>query len=73
MPEFNILERVPTGDVFAGAAVADWGSADGRMLAMIFSPESRAVSVDTFRLEEKHKNAIRQLQIPLPAQSSPEH
>jgi len=68
IPEFHILERVPTGDVFAGAAVADWGSPDGKMSAMIFSPDSRAVGIHTIRLEEKHKNAIRQLKIPLPAQ-----
>jgi hypothetical protein len=66
-PEFHILERVPTGDVFAGAAVADWGSRDGKMFAMIFSPDSRTVGIHTIRLEEKHKNAIRQLKIPLPA------
>jgi hypothetical protein len=65
--EFQILKSVPTGEVFAGAAVADWGSPDGRMFAMIFSPDSRTIGIHTIQLQEKHKNAIRQLKIPLPA------
>lgn len=67
VPEFYVLERVPTGEVFAGAAMADWGSPDGKMFAMIVSPTSRTVGIHTIRLEEKHKNAIRQLKIPLEA------
>jgi len=63
LPEFHILERVPTRDVFAGAAVADWGSPDGKMFAMIFAPDSRTVDIHTIQLEEKHKNAIRNLKI----------
>jgi len=67
IPEFYVLERVPTSEVFAGAAVADWGSADGKMFAMIFAPDSRATHIHTFQLQEKHKHAIRQLKIPLPS------
>jgi hypothetical protein len=67
VPEFHILERVPTGEAFAGAAVADWGSPDGKMFAMVFSPTSRTVGIHTIQLQEKHKNAIRKLKIPLPA------
>jgi hypothetical protein len=66
IPEFYLLEHIPTGEVFAGAAIADWGTPDGKMFAMIFSPESRATHIHTIRLLEKHKNAIRQLKIPLP-------
>jgi hypothetical protein len=65
-PEFHILEHVPTREVFSGAAIADWGSPDGKMFAMIFSPDSRAVHIHTIQLQEKHKNAIRQLKIPIP-------
>jgi hypothetical protein len=67
VPEFHILERVPTGEVFAGAAIGNWGSPDGKMFAMIFSPDSRTVGIHTIQLQEKHKNAIRRLKIPLPA------
>jgi len=67
LPEFHILESVPTGEVFAGAAIANWGSPDGKMFAMILSPDSRTVGIHTIQLQEKHKNAIRQLKIPLPA------
>jgi hypothetical protein len=66
VPEFYIVERVPTGEVFAGAAVADWGSGDGKMFAMIFPPDSRTLGIHQFQLHEKHRNAIRQLKIPLP-------
>jgi hypothetical protein len=31
-PEFHILEQVPTGEAFAGAALADLGSSDGGCL-----------------------------------------
>jgi hypothetical protein len=67
IPEFHILEFVPTGEVFAGAAIADWGSPEGKMFAMIFSPDSRTIGIHTIQLQEKHKNAIRRLKIPLPA------
>jgi len=66
-PEFYVLEHIPSGEAFAGAAVADWGSPDGKMFAMVFSPDSRTVGIHTILLEEKHKNAIRKLKIPLPA------
>ena len=39
------------------------------MSALIFSPESRRIDIRIIELEEKHKNAIRNLQIPLPAGS----
>jgi hypothetical protein len=67
VPVFHVLERVPSGVVFAGAAVADWGTPDGRMFAMIFSPEAPTAGIHTIRLEERHKNAIRQLKLRPPA------
>jgi len=68
--EFYILEHVSTGEAFAAAAVTDWGSPDGKMSAMVFSPNSRTVGIHTIQLHEKHKNAIRKLKIPLPATPS---
>jgi hypothetical protein len=62
-PQFYILEHVPTGAAFAGAAVADWGCPEGKMFAMIFSPDSSTVGLHTIQLEEKHRNAIRKLKI----------
>jgi hypothetical protein len=35
------------------------------MFAMIFAPDSRTTGVHRFQLQEKHKNAIRKLKIPL--------
>jgi hypothetical protein len=71
-PEFFILEGVPTNEVFAGAALADWGTPDGKMFAMIFSPDSRTANIHTIQLEEKHRNAIRQLKIPVSMSASAE-
>jgi hypothetical protein len=65
-PEFFILESVPGRNVFAGAAVADLGRPEGKMFAMIFSPDSRTFNFHNFQLLEKHKNAIRQLKIQVP-------
>ena len=64
-PEFHVVERLPSGEIFAAAAVADYGVGDGRMFAMIFPPDSRTVSIHLFQLLEKHKNAIRKLKIPV--------
>ncbi|HMI55666.1 MAG TPA: hypothetical protein VK494_05730 [Gemmatimonadaceae bacterium] len=62
-PEFHILVHVPSEEAFAGAAVAPWGTPDGKMLAMVFSPNSRAVGFHTIQLTEKHRNAIRRLSL----------
>jgi hypothetical protein len=64
VPEFYIMEDAASGEPFAGAAVADYGSEDGRMFAMILHPDSRTVAVHNFALLEKHRNAIRKLKIP---------
>lgn len=66
-PEFYILEAVPTHEVFAGAAVADWGNPEGRMFGMIFAPDSRAIHIHPkIQLQDKHKNAIRRLKVRQP-------
>lgn len=65
VPQFHIVEHVPTGEVFAAAAVASYGLDDGRMFAMIFPSDSRTLGVHQFQLSEKHRNAIRKLSIPL--------
>jgi len=66
VPEFYILESIPGGRIFAGAAVADFGNDDGRMVAIIFPPSSRSLGIHQFQLHEKHRNIIRGLKIPLP-------
>src|SRR5262245_56381079 len=63
-PEFYIMEDAASGEPFAGAAVADYGSGDGRMFAMVLHPDSRTAGVHTFALLERHRNAIRRLKIP---------
>ena len=63
VPQFYLLEEATTREIFAGAAVAAWGSDDGKMFAMIFPPESRTVGVHQFKLSEKHRNIIRGLKL----------
>jgi len=64
IPQFYIIESLG-GKAFAGAAVAEWGSDDGKMLAIVFPPESRALGIHQFQLTEKHRNIIKKLKIPL--------
>jgi hypothetical protein len=64
--ECHILEDVSRREPFAGAALAEWGSPDGRMFAWVFAPGSRTVGIHTIQLEPRHRNAIRKLKIPLP-------
>jgi hypothetical protein len=63
-PEFYIMESVQSGDIFAAAAVADFGAGDGRMFVMVFPPDSRELDFHIVQLLEKHKNAIRKLKVP---------
>lgn len=66
-PQYYIMERVPSGEPFAGAAIAEYGTPDGKMCALTFAPGSGAVGVHpNIQLHEKHKNAIRQLKLDLP-------
>ncbi len=36
------------------------------MIAMVLTPESRTSGIHRFRLEDRHRNAIRRLKIRLP-------
>jgi len=66
-PEYYVMERVPEGAPFAGAAIAEYGTPDGKMCALTFAPGSGALGVHpNVQLHEKHKNAIRQLKLDLP-------
>ena len=62
-PEFFILENVNTKEIFAGAAIADYGEDDGRMFAMIFPEKGREVGIHPFCIPEKQKNMIRNIKI----------
>src|SRR5580692_7145282 len=55
-PEFYIMEEVPSGEIFAAAAVAEYGTDDGRMLVIVFPPDSRALDFHIVQLLEKHRN-----------------
>jgi hypothetical protein len=52
------------GKIFAGAMIAELEKDDGKMLAVIFPPESRTLGFHIFQLNEKHRNIIRRLKIP---------
>ncbi len=60
---YSVLEKVPGGEVFAGAIV---GASDvpGQMSVMIFPAMGRELTViPYFRLEKRHLNSIRELRI----------
>jgi len=65
IPQFYVIEDVSGHEVFAGAALADYGSDDGKMFAMIFPAKSRTLGLHQFQLNEKQRNMIRKLKIPL--------
>jgi hypothetical protein len=62
-PQFYAIENVNTGEVFAGSIIADRGSEDGGMLAIIFPPTTRELGIHQFQLTERHKNMIRGLKL----------
>ncbi len=60
---YSVLERVPDGEVFAGAVVAA-SDVSGQMSAAIFPAQGRDLTVvPYFRLEKRHLNSLRQLRI----------
>lgn len=65
VPQFHLLEGVPGGEVFSGAAVTESGSPDGSMWAMIFGTDSRTVGIHRIDLLPKHRNMISKLKIPI--------
>ena len=64
--EYHLIERIPDRQPFAGAVVAEWLPVAGRLIAMVFSPDSRAFNFQEINLAEKHKNAIKKLKVPIP-------
>lgn len=62
-PEFYILENVDTKEIFAGAAIVDYGENDGRMFAMIFPEKGRQIGIHRFCIPEKHMNIIRNIKL----------
>lgn len=57
------MENAITREIFAGAAIADYGEDDGRMFAMIFPEEGRELGIHRFSIPEKQKNIIHNLKI----------
>jgi hypothetical protein len=61
--KYHLVERVPDGEPFAGAAIAEYGTPDERMAAFVFAPGSQTVGVHPVVLDKRHREAIRQLRI----------
>ena len=61
--EFLILKNAINQEIFAGAAIADYGANDGRMFAMIFPERGRTLGIHTINILEKHRNLIRDLKL----------
>jgi hypothetical protein len=62
-PHFMIAKRATDGEIFAGAAVADYGVDDGRMFAMVFPQRGRELGIHQFQISEKQRNIIKKLKI----------
>lgn len=65
-PQFHIFERIGDKDIFAGAAIADYGVDDGRMFAMVFPDKGREVGIHRFQIPDKQRNLIRGIKIQTP-------
>lgn len=64
LPNFYVVEKIPQGEPFAGAAITQYGTEEGKLSALTFDPNSQTIGVHpTIQLQEKHRSAIRQLQI----------
>jgi hypothetical protein len=59
---YSVLEKVPTGEAFAGAVVAP-SYEEGRMWALVFPAAGREMSMRRVELEKRHVNSIRNLKI----------
>jgi len=60
--DYYVLQHAEREDLFADAAVADWGTSDGRMAALAFASGTNAeYRSSTIRLHERHQNAILRL------------
>lgn len=59
---YSVLEKVPTGEAFAGAVIAP-SDVEGRMSVMIFPATRREVTFREVELETKHLNSIRDLKV----------
>ena len=70
-PMYHVLERVPDGEVFAGAMIA-LGPREGEMFGFVVSPDSPTAGAHLIRLEERHRNVIRKLRIELPSTTTEE-
>ncbi|VBA60548.1 hypothetical protein LAUMK191_05576 [Mycobacterium attenuatum] len=63
---YCVMEKVPTGEPFAGALVAQ-SPIPGQMWAFILSTTDRTIQVTGVALAKKHLNSIRKLKLALPA------
>jgi hypothetical protein len=67
---YYVMERVPSGETFAGALIGK-EMREGHMTCLIFSPKTREMGIHFVRLTEKQNRAIRRLKVEVP-KSAPE-
>lgn len=63
-PNYYVIERVPSKEVFAGAIIAS-DIREGSMQGLVFSPKTRTIGIHLVRLAEKHQKVIRELKLEL--------
>lgn len=59
---FYLIEGVPDGEAFAGAAISSSDSSS-EMTALFFSPSTRDIDIRKIQLAKKHQNSIRNLKL----------
>ncbi len=64
-PLYYLMDQIPSGEAFAGALIST-GRREGRMTALVFSPQTRSIGIHFVRLAEKHLNCIRELPLEQP-------
>jgi len=70
VPDFRLMERVPGGEPYAGAAVVPVDTPDMKMAALVFAPSSPKIGIHFISLGRKHQNAIRRLRLLVGAEAS---
>lgn len=63
--QYYVMERVPSGEAFAGALIAT-ELREGHMTCLVFSPKTREMGVHFVRLSETQVKAIRRLKVDIP-------
>lgn len=60
--QYYVIENIATSEPLSGSIIIPWEE-EGRMTALVFSPDTRDFHIEFVRLDEKHLRAIRELSL----------